>query len=229
VPGSDRNVRAIAQLAEPLRRRLYELVASRNKPVSRDEAAAEAGVGRTLAAYHLDRLAADGLLEATFAAPSARRGRGSGRPAKLYRRSREEFAVSVPARDYRLPAEVLAAAFDEHGDEAVRAAVQRAAGRLGREAAAGAASIEAALAAHGYEPAEDDDRTICLRNCPFHRLAAEHTDLVCSMNLAFVAGMLDRFGNSWTAALEPAPGRCCVAVHPDGEHARCSRRAPTRR
>jgi hypothetical protein len=53
----------LASLDEPVRRRLYEYVADQDRPVSREEAAAAAGIGRTLAAYHLDKLAGVGLLE----------------------------------------------------------------------------------------------------------------------------------------------------------------------
>ena len=59
--------------------------------------------------------------------------------------------------------------------------------------------------------ASDD---ITLANCPFHRLADEHRDLVCGMNLDFVDGVLDGIGRAdcVTARLDPAPGRCCVRI-----------------
>jgi predicted ArsR family transcriptional regulator len=56
-------------------------------PVGRDAVAARVGVGRTLAAFHLDKLAAAGLLTISFARPPGRTGPGAGRPAKLYRRA----------------------------------------------------------------------------------------------------------------------------------------------
>src|SRR5947208_266429 len=52
----------VALLHEPTRRLLYEYVRSRGRPVGRDEAAGAAGVSRSLAAFHLDRLAEAGLL-----------------------------------------------------------------------------------------------------------------------------------------------------------------------
>ena len=52
-----------------------------------------------------------------------------------------------------------------------------------------------------------------LVNCPFHALAAEHTDLVCGMNLALLESMVERVGDgSLTARLEPKPSRCCVVL-----------------
>jgi predicted ArsR family transcriptional regulator len=51
--------------------------------------------------------------------------------------------------------------------------------------------------------------------CPFHRLAADHRDLVCGMNRAYLEGLLDGLQREdVTANLEPEPGRCCVVVRP---------------
>ena len=44
-------------LNDPVRRRLYEYVETRDKPVAREDAATVVGISRTLAAYHLDKLA----------------------------------------------------------------------------------------------------------------------------------------------------------------------------
>ena len=62
----------VAALAEPVRRRLYDVVAHAGGPVDRDTAAAEAGIGRPLAAFHLDRLVAAGMLDVIFRQPPAR-------------------------------------------------------------------------------------------------------------------------------------------------------------
>ena len=59
---------------------------------------------------------------------------------------------------------------------------------------------------HGYEPRLLDD-DVCLTNCPFDRLALEHTDLVCGMNLALVDGVLDGLHiERMKACLQPQPG-----------------------
>src|SRR2546423_9971891 len=84
---------ALAALEDQTRRRLYELVAAADAPLTRDDAAAATGIGRSLTAYHLDRLAAHGLLEVGYARARERRGPGAGRPAKLYRRAHREFVA----------------------------------------------------------------------------------------------------------------------------------------
>src|SRR3954454_15099535 len=91
-------VAAVAALAEPTRRRLYDHVARAAEPVGRDDAAEALGLPRATTAFHLDRLVDDGLLEAVFARRSGRTGPGAGRPAKLYRRSPCSVSVSLPER-----------------------------------------------------------------------------------------------------------------------------------
>src|SRR3712207_6143504 len=100
-------VAALSALDDPVRRRLYDYVAAHHAPVARDEAAAGVGLGRPLAAYHLDKLAAEGLLTVSYQRRSGRSGPGSGRPAKLYARSDREVCASVPPRDYGLAARLL--------------------------------------------------------------------------------------------------------------------------
>ena len=68
------------------------------------------------------------------------------------------------------------------------------------------------LRERGYEPYEDDAGVTRLRNCPFHAVAQSHPEVVCDMNLSLLAGVLAGLGADAHARLEPAPGRCCVAI-----------------
>jgi predicted ArsR family transcriptional regulator len=68
------------------------------------------------------------------------------------------------------------------------------------------------LAARGYQPYRDGP-SLRLRNCPFANLAGEYPVLVCAMNLCLIEGLLEGIGErAGRAAMDPAPGRCCVAV-----------------
>src|SRR5450759_3149651 len=100
----------LSTLDDTLRRQLYEYVTECGEPTSREQAAAAAGIGRTLAAYHLDKLADAGLLVTSYQRPAGRSGPGAGRPAKLYTRAEQELNVSVPPRDYELLARLLVSA-----------------------------------------------------------------------------------------------------------------------
>lgn len=217
----DRRLAALAALGEPLRRRLYHFVGRQDHAVSRDEAANDAGVSRSTAAFHLDRLVEDGLLETEFRRLGDRRGPGAGRPAKLYRRARRELEVSLPARRYQLAADLLAAAVSRStaSGSSVADAVRDVAGERGAQLAASVASAAArpdmrdacdVLAEEGYEPRLCDGE-IALANCPFHALVGEHTELVCGMNLALLDGFARALpGAGLTAHLEPSDQYCCV-------------------
>ena len=212
-------ISVIAALDDPVRRSLYDYVAARGDGVSRSDAAAATGIQRTLAAFHLDRLAEAGLVEVTFARPAGRSGPGAGRPAKLYRRAAAEYQVSVPPRDYRTAAELLAEVVDMTGaePELQRSARSRgaAAGRAARRQSPGQADddlVIGTLAAQGYQPYRDGG-DVRLRNCPFHLLASRHPPLICGMNLALLEGLLaGAAAGGLSARLDPRPKECCVVL-----------------
>jgi predicted ArsR family transcriptional regulator len=217
---------SLSALAEPVRAALYAHAHAHGAPLGRDEAAAALGIGRSLAAYHLDRLAEAGLLSVSYARRGGRSGPGAGRPAKLYRPTGPEAQVSVPPRDYGLAAGLLAeaAAADSAGaSESLRAA----AGRRGRALAGGAPSgapaapaLERVLREQGYEPRRLEDGALVLGNCPFHAIAERHPAVVCEMNAALCEGIVAGLGgDAGEVALEPGRGRCCVVVRPGGRAA----------
>src|SRR5215472_6124604 len=174
-------------LEDPVRRALYFAVARQTDYVGRDQAARAVGVSRGLAAFHLDKLAGEGLLEVVFRRPPGRSGPGAGRPAKLYRRSRQQVSVSLPPRAYELLARVLAGALDRQLPDDVTAALLEAARRAGaglagrvRRGEGGRAALQAAievLRRHGFEP-ELEGGEVVLRNCPFQAVSTEHREVV---------------------------------------------------
>src|SRR5581483_9893560 len=77
-------IHAVSALDDPQRARLYAFVRGAGGPVTREEAASATGISRKLAAFHLDRLVAAGLLIAAVertAADVARIGRSPKRYA----------------------------------------------------------------------------------------------------------------------------------------------------
>src|SRR5215475_1383730 len=210
------NLGALAALGEPARRALYAYVAARGRPVSRDEAASATGMRRATAAFHLERLVEDGLLEAGFARLSGRTGPGAGRTAKLYSRAHRQIDVSLPPRRYAVAGDILACAVEEAQQRSVPVgeAVTQAAERAGRQMAAGAADLAGLLASLGYEPRDDGPGETRLANCPFHELAVRHRELVCTLNLHLLRAALAELGAPAQARLDPAEGRCCVTITP---------------
>jgi predicted ArsR family transcriptional regulator len=236
------SVEAIGELREPVRRAVYEYAAAQDEPVGRDEVAAACGIGRTLAAFHLDRLAAVGLLDVSFARRSGRTGPGAGRPAKLYRRSAADHEVSLPPRRYLAVAELLAETVERSGADGKLFDAARDRGRAAGRAAAEAAG---ATGAEGRRPGDDyrsgddyrpgggagpgaselvgalagqgyepqlRDGSIVLRNCPFHALARDYPPLVCGMNLALLEGLLDGLGGPPARPRIAPAGTNCCVV-----------------
>lgn len=225
------DINAISALQDSVRRRLYEYVVAQGREVGRNEAAEAAGVARTLAAHHLDRLTEAGLLETGSRRLTGRSGPGAGRPAKVYTRARAEKAVSLPARDYRTAAELLAEAAEQAGLDAELRTAARRRGEALRGSASPCADLGEAmdvLAARGYEPhlegstgspataAVDEPGAaaapvVRMRNCPFHAVSERFPPLVCGMNLALLEGLLGVDGPV-RARMEARPGECCVVV-----------------
>jgi predicted ArsR family transcriptional regulator len=214
--GSDLD--AVAALSEPARRALYTYVAAQDHPVCRDEAAQACGLKRSTAAFHLDRLVTDGLLEVGFARLSGRAGPGAGRTAKLYTRAARQIRVSLPPRQYELACGILAAAVESARSPGadVGEAVAREAQRVGHQLAAAGTTLAEVLDHAGYEPKPAPGGTVHLANCPFHELAACHPGLVCAMNLHLLRGVMAGLAAPGQARLDPGEGRCCVTIEPGG-------------
>lgn len=235
------DVSAVASLDEPTRRRIYDFVGAHGVPVSRDDVTVALGVPRRTAAFHLDRLAELDLLSVSFARRTGRSGPGAGRPAKLYRRSAREVAVSLPPRHYDLAGRLLAGALAQaqQSGEPPRDVLDRQAHDFGQAMARGQGErsglgeasghgeasargeqseqgdtgvLIGLLEDHGFEPRFAGD-DIVLHNCPFHALAQEQTELVCGMNLHLLEGVLEGLGETgMRACLDPGQSRCCVRL-----------------
>lgn len=127
----DAALEALAVLGDPVRRGLYRHVSGSPGEVGRDAAAEAAGISRSLAAFHLDKLVEAGLLEVSFRRLSGRSGPGAGRPAKLYRRAEGERTVSMPPRTYDTAGRLLAEVVEQAGLDGELQAAARAAGEAG--------------------------------------------------------------------------------------------------
>jgi predicted ArsR family transcriptional regulator len=217
---------ALHLLAEPTRRGVYLAVRAADRPLTRDDVAAATGIGRRLAAFHLDLLADAGLLLTDYARPPGRSGPGAGRPAKRYRAAPVDIELSLPARRYDIAARILARAVNEAPagdtrrkaldvarDEGTRiGTLRRPGGRMSKDATLDAAAQ--ILADLGYEPQRETGDCVRLRNCPFHAVVDVAPDLVCGVNDALVGGLLEGLGGhrSVRAALDGAPPDYCVTV-----------------
>jgi predicted ArsR family transcriptional regulator len=206
---------AVVALADSSRRALYEYVRRADHPVNREEAAHAAGISRGLAAFHLDKLVDAGLLRAWHEAPAGQR-RGRGRTPKVYEVASAGVAVTIPERRYELIAEILADAVADQPADARRAALRlahRCGMRIGARLPEEGGDLASAIDRLGFEPRQDADGNLLLHNCPFHVLAVRQTELVCGLNHAFLAGIVEGLGDTRVEArIAPGPGACCVQL-----------------
>jgi 3-phenylpropionate/trans-cinnamate dioxygenase ferredoxin reductase subunit len=93
------------------------------------------GIPRSVAAFHLDKLAEVGVVDVRFERAGGRTGPGAGRPSKLYRPAQEEVVASVPDRHYDLAGSLLASAVADSANTGapVRDCLRSAARTTGRQ------------------------------------------------------------------------------------------------
>jgi predicted ArsR family transcriptional regulator len=222
--GLERELEVIATLRDPTRRRLYQYVERQPRAVSRDEAAEAARVSRALAAFHLEKLVRVGLLKAEYRRLSGRSGPGAGRTSKLYRRSRHEFAISLPRRKLELLARLLAHSLSsaprtspgiaparEYGRSLGRRARARMPGRPEPEQLLGC--VEAVLESLGFDPYRTSSSELLLRNCPFDPLSRLFTPLVCGVGQAIMSGVVEGVAAGQArVGRDDQPDRCCGVI-----------------
>ena len=226
----NRRMAAVASLADDNRRRLFDFVAAADQAVGRDDAAGALGLARSTASFHLDRLVHDGLLAVEFRKLGGKEGPGSGRPAKLYRAAVQEVSASVPERNYDLAAELLVTAIEESAADGGSARDALLRGARSRGQAAGGSCRQRRPRRRCSPRRATGRRTTApavyvLLNCPFHRVAQGHADVVCAMNGAFLGGAAEGCGEDpgRVEALDiedlrvqgaAAPAQCCARIRP---------------
>ncbi|MFD6993412.1 helix-turn-helix transcriptional regulator [Streptomyces sp. NPDC059943] len=233
-------VAAVAVLADEVRRGLYAYTRRAQRPVTREEAAGRIGISAKLAAFHLDKLVAAGLLISRYDNPDGIRR--VGRKPKVYEPADGDIRVSIPERRPDVLAEILVdAVLDKRQGEDARSAALRTArdrgrdlgavtrvggrpGRLGPERSL--TLSESVLEERGFEPHRQAPTELRLLNCPFHPLAARSPELVCGINHAFLGGFLTGLGaGGIDAVLAPRTGRCCVELRAAADGASAPRTA----
>jgi predicted ArsR family transcriptional regulator len=199
--------RLITALADPTRRRILVSLVRDGGSRTIDELAELAGVHRTVAFTHLERLADLGYLE-----KSQRRGR-LGKPASLYAAKRGVLSFTYPPRQFVALASILAAGVNNLGDTAP--GVAKAAGlRFGADAVhQRARSVVEALIpldALGADYSVEGDM-ILAGNCIFLEACDQARAVVCSAQAGILEGALCGAGIEGTVVPEgPRSPRGCA-------------------
>ena len=179
------------------RARVLDVLRAIDGPAGVQEIAERVELHSNTARFHLDGLVDVGLAE--------RRTEGQGRPGRP-RMVYVAMPSDVPAgqRSYRLLAEMLTGLVTETLPEPGAAALKagEAWGRYlaerpapGQEvdSAEGLRRLSTVLAEVGFDPAPVDDSerpVIPLRHCPFREIAQQHREVVCSLHLGLMRGVL---------------------------------------
>ncbi len=179
------------------RARVLELLRTADGPLGVAQVAERAGLHPNTARFHLDGLTTAGLAERQLEERTQ-----PGRPRMVYLASAQDAAAGQ--RSYQLLATMLtslvAGALPHPAQTAVEAG--REWGRYLAErpepfqrvdAADGIERLSTVLANAGFAPgavADPTDPVIPLRHCPFREIALQHGDVVCSLHLGLMQGVL---------------------------------------
>jgi predicted ArsR family transcriptional regulator len=181
--------RALGALRDFTRRDILLRFYADHKARSVDEVAEAAGVHRSVAFDHLERLVALGYLE------SERRRGFPGKPAKIYRLTAGPVHISHPMRRYDLLAEGLARGLQGLGDGGtaiVRQSGRASGSKLGRP---GARSTQAAIEPMielGAEYEVAGSKIEC-SNCLFAEVC-RRAPVICGFHAGLLEGLLESSG-----------------------------------
>ena len=206
--------RALGALKDFTRRDILIRFYSDRKPRSVDDVAQLAGVHRSVAFEHLERLVALGYLEV-----ERRRGL-PGKPAKIYRLTAGPVQISHPSRRYDVLAEAMALSFQRLGDRGAPAI--REAGRvfgvgLGRSGTRSTLAALEPLSEMGGEYTAGAKGLVTCTNCLFAEVC-RRAPIICSFHAGLISGLLERAGlEADVESLGPRdPDGCEYEIHQRG-------------
>lgn len=203
------------------RRRVLDELQTENAPLGVATLAERLTLHPNTLRFHLDALIAAGLAERHMQASHR-----AGRPAVLY--TATAGSPVAGQRSYQLLAEILTKQIATHNADP--AATALAAGRdwgrsLARrpsatqptESAEATRQLTHVLADAGFEPRvinRGPRRRVELHHCPFRELATSHGDIVCSIHLGVMQGLLNELDAPVRAAsAEPFVETSLCLVH----------------
>lgn len=220
-PASTRADRATATGLGRSRTRVLDALEAADGSLTVAAVAEQVGLHPNTTRFHLDA-----LVEAGLASRSDEGRDQPGRPRALYAATPD--SAGMGRRSYLLLAEILAAHFAAHTRRPAESAT--AAGRAyGRHltrppapftrvnAADATRQVVQVLSDIGFMPepvTAGRQRRIELHHCPFREIAASHGQVVCSLHLGLMQGMLAEIGAPLVAdRLEPFARPSVCVVH----------------
>ena len=180
-------------LAQPTRRRVFDLLGELRRPAGTEELADRLALHPNGVRTHLERLAAAGLVE------RRRTRQARGRPRDMWTIAPDAQPGGEAPSGYVDLARWLARVVSER--KTSRRAVESMGREVGREIApsddalSAEEKMHAALAALGFQPRREGDDTGALTyrlcNCPYRDAVRESQDVVCTLHRGITRGLLD--------------------------------------
>ncbi|MGH8961971.1 MAG: helix-turn-helix transcriptional regulator [Jatrophihabitantaceae bacterium] len=185
------------QVLGQTRSRVWALVQGAAGPLGVTDVADQIGLHPNTARFHLDALVEAGLAERAVEDREL-----PGRPRTLYT-ARSDAAPTGP-RSYRLLAEILTGLLASQSSDPAKAALEAgdAWGRYLANRPAPFERVDSASATRQLVSALDDigfapeavtagrKRRILLHQCPFREVAESHSEVICSIHLGLMQGLL---------------------------------------
>jgi predicted ArsR family transcriptional regulator len=206
------------------RSRVLDMLRAAGGPIGVHEVATRTGLHPNTARFHLD-----GLVDAGLAERQVEDRSQPGRPRTVYNATATDAITGQ--RSYRLLAEMLTGLVADVLPQPEKAAAEagRAWGRYLADRPAPSQRVDAeeairrlttVLADAGFAPGAVRDPAkpvIPLRHCPFREIAEQHREVVCSLHLGLMQGVLAEVRAPLTAdRLEPfvEPTLCLAHLTP---------------
>lgn len=206
------------------RARVLAVLQAARAPLGVNEIASQVGLHANTTRFHLDALIEQGLVERAIEERDV-----PGRPRTLYTATAD--SARTGRRSYRLLAEILTSYLATHTKQPARAALDagEAWGRFLTQRPAPFRRVDAAAATRQLVETLDDigfapeavtagrERKILLHHCPFREAAEEHRDVVCTVHLGLMRGMLTELDAPIEAeGLDPfvEPNLCITRLTP---------------
>jgi predicted ArsR family transcriptional regulator len=213
----------------PTRARVLALLEDAGEPLTASDIAERMRVHANTVRFHLDALEA-----AQLVVRAAEERTAPGRPRVLY--TAATGAPDVSARSYRLLSEILTSMLADRLPDPAASATEagQAWGRYLTEPPApftrvaereALATLVDELDRIGFEshPVSDEDGLrVEISHCPFLEVAEDHREVVCSVHLGLVRGILEQAGGPVRAgSLEPLvrPSLCIAHLERSGDPA----------
>ncbi|HLU52407.1 MAG TPA: helix-turn-helix domain-containing protein [Acidimicrobiia bacterium] len=216
-------------LGDPTRRGIYVAVRESAEPMTASEIAELFGIHPNVARHHLDKLASDGWLVISHRRPSGKSGPGAGRPAKTYEASKREISIHFSPRRYELLVDLLMRVLQRIAPDDISRVAEEVGAEYGRELAAeigapedagyaeAVQAVAVAMTGLGFSMDPDvEGQRLLAGNCPFGEAAADHPDVVCSLDRGIISGLVAALGATTDPILVPHahPGQGCITRVP---------------